>query len=59
MVSELRKALGDTLAALGAVMAVRRWAGLQASLAARPPVDPEAEQYPTGLRHRDGPARAR
>ncbi len=44
MVSELRQALGAVLAALGAVLAVQRWARLQAALAARPPVDPEAEQ---------------
>jgi hypothetical protein len=44
VISELRQALGDVLAALGVVLAVRRRGQQEAALAARPPADLEAER---------------
>jgi hypothetical protein len=44
IVTELKQALGDTIACLGIVLAAHRWEGQKEALAVRPPVDLEAER---------------
>lgn len=44
LVAELKTALDDMLALLGFLLALRRWERQQAALAARPPVDLDAER---------------